>query len=504
MVNSDNGAIDKHEQPRSEDEVFNIVIDLCETRVLRRLRSGKTKAAFRNRDKPFLAVHLQRVINALGSRGFACPEGISLQQVLSRTKSFVKLLEDFEAGRCKSLARVMKGLGRFHESAKLDTILPAISNKFMDPGSKEYLCDQIPKLVRYQEAATYLSTLARVTGIFKRSKVVPVCLDDQFFQRETIPSSGPSLSRCFSRARSGQDNLTLPKACAKLQISSEAAAQSAFSSKAEEILRESRIHAEIQIVAFYNLNQVPNPPRFVFSNKDACYLCSTFLRLHGGFRPPKTHGRLYPGWRLPRGLFPPSLELMFNGMLEADIRHNLTRLIQSPKKPGIVYPNESTLSILLVPATPSATSLSTSRSVERVASESNNTSPSSGEEEPAENARPEVKCMVAEESTRVLQTAPVSLVTIPEEEPSELAVAGENLGGVTQAELMPVASQDGSVTNVSPKEDVDVEDVDVEGVDVKDADVEDADVEDADVEAADVEDEDVEDADVEDAEEETR
>src|SRR3569833_172746 len=169
LVYSDIGAIDKLELPRSEDEVFNIVIDLCETRVLRRLRSGKTKAAFRNRDKPFLAVHLQRVINALGSRGFACPEGISLQQVLSRTKSFVKLLEDFEAGRCKSLARVMKGLGRFHESAKLDTILPAISNKFMDPGSKEYLCDQIPKLVRYQEAATYLSTLARVTGIFKRS-----------------------------------------------------------------------------------------------------------------------------------------------------------------------------------------------------------------------------------------------------------------------------------------------------------------------------------------------
>lgn len=61
-----------------------------------------------------------------------------------------------------------------------------------------------------------------------------------------------------------------------------------------------RIHAEIQLVFYYEQQQRAYPkPRVICSTKNACYLCNLFLRLHGEFFTPKTHGKLYPRWLLP-------------------------------------------------------------------------------------------------------------------------------------------------------------------------------------------------------------
>jgi len=60
-----------------------------------------------------------------------------------------------------------------------------------------------------------------------------------------------------------------------------------------------RIHAEVQLLFFYETHPNQDRPRIISSSKSACYLCNLFFRLHGGFHVPRTHGRLYERWALP-------------------------------------------------------------------------------------------------------------------------------------------------------------------------------------------------------------
>lgn len=59
------------------------------------------------------------------------------------------------------------------------------------------------------------------------------------------------------------------------------------------------VHAEIQLLYFYELNHVPRRPRVIASGKSACFLCNLFINMHGNFHTPRTHGVLYHHWSLP-------------------------------------------------------------------------------------------------------------------------------------------------------------------------------------------------------------
>ena len=60
-----------------------------------------------------------------------------------------------------------------------------------------------------------------------------------------------------------------------------------------------KIHAEIQLVFFYEQRTDIRRPRVICSSKSACFLCNLFIRLHGKFVMAKTHGVLYSKWTLP-------------------------------------------------------------------------------------------------------------------------------------------------------------------------------------------------------------
>jgi OTT_1508-like deaminase len=60
-----------------------------------------------------------------------------------------------------------------------------------------------------------------------------------------------------------------------------------------------KIHAEIQLLVYHELNPDRPKPRIIASSKSACYLCNLFFALHGQFYVPRTHGRIYDRWLLP-------------------------------------------------------------------------------------------------------------------------------------------------------------------------------------------------------------
>lgn len=61
------------------------------------------------------------------------------------------------------------------------------------------------------------------------------------------------------------------------------------------------VHAEVQLITFYDLTPSPNAPapRVLGVSKCACYLCNLFISLHGKYFISKTHGRLYHQWTVP-------------------------------------------------------------------------------------------------------------------------------------------------------------------------------------------------------------
>lgn len=60
------------------------------------------------------------------------------------------------------------------------------------------------------------------------------------------------------------------------------------------------VHAEIQLMAFYETRHCDFPPRVICSSKKACYLCNMFFNIHGRYFTPSTHGKLYEKWTLPQ------------------------------------------------------------------------------------------------------------------------------------------------------------------------------------------------------------
>jgi hypothetical protein len=67
----------------------------------------------------------------------------------------------------------------------------------------------------------------------------------------------------------------------------------------EKLGGRSRLHAEIQLVLFYEQHDSLLRPRVICSSKKACYLCNLFIKIHGQYHLPSTHGRLYDTWRWP-------------------------------------------------------------------------------------------------------------------------------------------------------------------------------------------------------------
>lgn len=67
------------------------------------------------------------------------------------------------------------------------------------------------------------------------------------------------------------------------------------------------VHAEVQLVVEYDLHGTHPEyagrdiflPRIIGTSKYLCYLCYLFIKFHGRFIVPNTHGRLYDQWTVP-------------------------------------------------------------------------------------------------------------------------------------------------------------------------------------------------------------
>ena len=106
------------------------------------------------------------------------------------------------------------------------------------------------------------------------------------------------------------------------------------------------VHAEIQLLAYYELHPSKLPPRVILSSKKACYLCNLFFRYHGQYFITNSHGRAYEKWALPQvfhQLGPAQAAHITSARrkFEGEVKRKADAALQSGGRRLYPYPNES-------------------------------------------------------------------------------------------------------------------------------------------------------------------
>ncbi|RDL40955.1 uncharacterized protein BP5553_00934 [Venustampulla echinocandica] len=347
--------ISRDPDPRLENEVFSAVISLCRNRILARMRSSKGNLSTNHKESPFLGVILKQVADTLRRthcQNSSSQEGSSGLTFVIESERLIQRLEELEHRyhnplQLNSLVQDVVGeIYRLTRAVSVPEALGTISNRDIDPTARERVVAHTKKIARYREAARLLFRLAKNWIVFQEADIMAVHLKPSTLYFPPTGNYKPTLPSSLSRIFNGLGpSKNVHQVCQKLKTK-EKQANKCLSDTFERAAKESKIHAEMQLVMHYELNPVPRPPRVISSSKDACYLCNAFINFHGKYHIPRTHGRLYPAWRLPNLETRPELQVGFNEVLHERIRRSVNAMLSSKHRALHPHPNESTISSL--------------------------------------------------------------------------------------------------------------------------------------------------------------
>ncbi|KAH6668873.1 hypothetical protein B0J14DRAFT_152312 [Halenospora varia] len=308
----------QRENLRSEDlkPLLRQIVALDRQRILSRLRSRHSKSR-KAVGKQALITQLNQVIH---DESVQTRSGLSMSQLMAvrdGARALQVLFTRLETilDRDADDSEVLQVLGNIvkeaHELTRINDLSTALQNFSGDPTLKRHLPEAIGKLARYYSAASELVCAARDKGcrVFQNIEVEP------------------------------------------FQIHKPAVAQSP----------SGKVHAEIQLLFYYELHPDRPRPRIIASSKSACYLCNLFFSLHGGFHVPRTHGRIYEKWILPDWLEVPVERHRDLGIIVTRLKGTLDdeRRKTSTSTKKYSHPNESVL--LPLAHWPSSSALSRNR-----------------------------------------------------------------------------------------------------------------------------------------------
>ncbi|KAI8941166.1 hypothetical protein NX059_002403 [Plenodomus lindquistii] len=260
---------------------------------------------------------------------------------VTKGKEAIRLGEAYSRDQTTSrLKQLVESIHELNQVGDLQPLLDLLSNHDLSPTSQQKLVNVIHNVSRYRDAAQYLYRTVMKFPIARHMRAVIVSLPDEAFQETPTADYVPVLTTTISRITGGQPQPEIIHLCQSLQ-STESQVAERFADQTRKILRESKLHAEVQLVYYCDLNYSRTPPRVIRSVKDACFLCNAFISTHGKMYTPRHHGRLCPGWRLPSCSLSPILEQQFVTMLEKQVKDSLEALIPKRLKTKHPTPNES-------------------------------------------------------------------------------------------------------------------------------------------------------------------
>ncbi|KAK4240779.1 hypothetical protein C8A03DRAFT_12882 [Achaetomium macrosporum] len=414
-----------------EDSVLHAIVKMCKHRIFSRIKSKRSDATYSKRKggTAFLGSPLQRVIDAVRKYGNRKRSGAEVERFTRDAVRFRDRLETLETCQEKDVVShitgVLRAAHRLNETTDFDNILQGLGSRELNSTTRTGLATRLGKLANYVECSLYLCRKAKESGIFRDAEVITISLDANLFARSLEVPPECCLRSCLGRCENGAPTVFGAKNIDS-RLKELGRDNTVFLSTVRKILRESRVHAEVQIVCYYELRPIASKPRVICSSKDACYLCNLFIRLHGTFYIPKTHGNLYPGWRL---LPIPSLnraQAQLNRSLEAQIREITGVLMSNPHQHLMLSPNENESTVSL-PVSPTA--ILEPETIQRPGPGSLTT--------PEQSPKPEVKPEPEHEPQTTLEQDPK-----PEPEPEPTSKPGRVLEPIPELEAEPEPEPD--------------------------------------------------------------
>ncbi|GFF64624.1 hypothetical protein IFM47457_00753 [Aspergillus lentulus] len=328
-----------------KNQVFYMVVSMCSSRILSRLRLGPTgcrkmKRSFKDtlQELTMALTHISR--DKLKDRSLL--EAVDM--LLTRTKEVRKVVDLWSRHQVTArLIELVESIYRIQQIEQLQRIIDVIPNNHMEPSARDSFINIVGKVSRYREAARFLYRTAKNVPLARNMRTVPVHLPEEAFTTPSIDSYTPNLLVKVTEASAkGRQQKLLKEICRVLGLS-EQQARDQYCRQVMNILRHAKIHSEVQIIAYFELHPPLALPRVICSSKDACFLCNLFIKAHGKLHTPRSHGRLYPGWRLPCLPQLQEVEQRFCESLQGNFQISCTTLLSTKQKVLRPYPVESTL-----------------------------------------------------------------------------------------------------------------------------------------------------------------
>lgn len=329
---------------------FRRLVALHQNRILVRL--GSTHAiltcidAPKKRLRPKLIPQLYSAVQYSGEQAGPNPpavEAIALEGAIVSLHELFCELEKLSTTDARSktglelIKKIVKGAHRVQSTRALQVLLGSLPD--LAPDSSRKILTTVAKLSRYWTISKFLLKLASQSRLCQSVDVRTIR-----YEAQAAPATEPeayidrSINRVYNDERFKR-KLTTRKLNSKKQIR-------AF--VAREVSVKHPVHAEVQLLWYYETNACEIRPRVIGSSKKACFLCNLFFRLHGGYITPATHGRLYTKWGLPRTdnrkAHAAGLDGTVHGMIEV-VKHKLEGELNSPQRPrpppaeSVIFPS---------------------------------------------------------------------------------------------------------------------------------------------------------------------
>ena len=340
--------------PKRDDReaLLREIVAMDFERILSRIRSKHiTKRTRKTNGKTPLITQLSDTIRENSLKRKMNETGREKMQALQALFARLEGISNLRANKDEAeevLAKIVKAAYDFTKATDLASVLEDLR---LNPSLKEHLPKAMTKLGQYFSAASDLVSAARDRScrLFRNIRIEPFQIEVPPFIKELPCCSIP---------------LALNKPKGNLQIRRIKEAEKSLQKRVSEITEGGRkVHAEIQLLFFYELHPNLPRPRFICSSKKACYLCNLFLHIHGGFLSPRTHGKLYDTWILPDWIAIPADRYPNFAKITKDFKETMERKIEealrSNPKP---YPDPDE-SFVLTDVHWSSTEISTMRTL---------------------------------------------------------------------------------------------------------------------------------------------
>jgi hypothetical protein len=303
-----------------ESDVFKAIVSMCTKRILLRLRLSHSG---RGEPKQTFQEKLRITIDLVKKWAMETPDRRSQLSKLfvEKARLIIKAADVWTKHQTVArLEELIDSVYRLKRTVDIEALLHGTTSREIDPSSRRSLINIVNKIARYREIARYLCRLSKNISLVRRMELKTIELPVAAYERPPPGYAQSTLGSMLTRGSQPRRKAEIARIRRLIDTPTPGIDQK-FASQVTKTLTESKIHAEIQLLHHLEMNPSSCPPRVIASSKDACFLCNAFISMHEKMHTARTHGRLYPAWRLPAAPAFVSLQKRFNILLADHINY---------------------------------------------------------------------------------------------------------------------------------------------------------------------------------------